>query len=54
MPGILIYGAKQLKEQNKLYVSGSYELSKGKKRLCLLEAALKMLVYNMPVNLGQC
>lgn len=31
MPGALIYGANQLKEQNKLYVSGSYELSEGKK-----------------------
>lgn len=32
MPGALIYGANQLKEQNKLYVSGSYELSEGKKK----------------------
>lgn len=31
MPGALIYGANQLKEQNKLYVSGSYELLEGKK-----------------------
>ena len=31
MPGTLIYGANRLKEQNKLYVSGSYELLEGKK-----------------------
>lgn len=33
MPGTLIYGANQLKEQNKLYVSGSYELLEGKKKI---------------------
>lgn len=62
MPGALIYGANQLKEQNKLYVSGSYELSEGKnknknkKGLFPLEAALKILVYKnyMPVNLEKC
>lgn len=33
MPGTLIYGANQFKEQNKLYVSGSYELLEGKKKI---------------------
>lgn len=57
MLGTLIYGANRLKKQKKLYVSGSYKLSGGKKEnkgLFLLEAALKMFVYKdyMPLNLG--
>lgn len=32
MPGALIYGANQLKQQNKQCVSGSYEFSEGKKK----------------------
>lgn len=58
MPGALIYRANQLKQQNKLCVSGSYEFSEGKKKKGLfpLEAALKMGVYKnyMSVNLEKC
>lgn len=44
MTGTLIFGANQLKEQKRLYMSGSDDLSEGKKKkkgLFLLEAALK-------------
>lgn len=45
MTGTLIFGANQLKEQKRLYMSGSDDLSEEKKKkkkgLFLLEAALK-------------